>query len=193
MSYPATIEINTPEEVANWRPLVQWLMAIPHIIIGGILSYIANLLSFIAWVIILITGKMPAGIANFGCMALRYNARANVYAGFLHTEYPPFEFETTAADPGGTPVTVNFSPALEDRNRVTVFFRLIMLIGALIMSIIALIVAWVSHIIAFFAILFTGKWPAGLLAAVHKGQSVQLRLSAYGMLLTDEFPTSQPY
>ena len=43
-------------------------------------------------------------VANLQMMFLRYQARTTAYAGFLHDQYPPFEFSTTAADPGGRPV-----------------------------------------------------------------------------------------
>jgi hypothetical protein len=37
-------------------------------------------------------------------------------------------------------------------------------------------------------VLFTGKWPAGLLGWVMKGLRASLRLNAYAFLLTDEYP-----
>jgi len=32
-AYPATLEVDRAERIANWRPLVQWLLAIPHFLI----------------------------------------------------------------------------------------------------------------------------------------------------------------
>jgi hypothetical protein len=32
-AYPATLEVDRAEQIANWRPLVQWLLAIPHFLI----------------------------------------------------------------------------------------------------------------------------------------------------------------
>ena len=29
-TYPATLEVDRADRVANWRPIVQWLLAIPH-------------------------------------------------------------------------------------------------------------------------------------------------------------------
>ena len=31
--YPATFTFVAPERIANWRPLVHWLLAIPHLAI----------------------------------------------------------------------------------------------------------------------------------------------------------------
>ena len=32
-SYPATFSFDAPKKVANWRPIVNWLLAIPHLVI----------------------------------------------------------------------------------------------------------------------------------------------------------------
>lgn len=188
MTYPATFSFEPPEKVANWRPLVQWFMAIPHMIVLYLLSIVGAIAGLVAWVTIVITGKMPEGLANFACMVLRYQTRVGAYVGFLHEEYPPFDFTTTAADPGGHPVRIDFQPALEGRNRLTVLLRLIWMIPA---AFFAVVIQWIAQILwflAFFAVLFTGKWPGGLLNFVLGSQRVGLRLNAYVYLLTDEYP-----
>jgi hypothetical protein len=188
MDYPAQIDVQTPDKIANWRPLVQWFLAIPHYIIAYVLVIVAEVVAIVAWFVILFTGKMPEGMANVICLALRYQTRFAVYAGFLHEEYPPFDFSTTPADPGGTPVTVNFVPALGGRNRLTVGLRIFWLIPAAIVTMIIVLIAALCHLAAFFVVLFTGKWPESLLSWVMKGLGATLRLSAYAFLLTDEYP-----
>ena len=34
-NYPVRLNIEYPEHIANWRPLVQWLLAIPYLWIAG--------------------------------------------------------------------------------------------------------------------------------------------------------------
>lgn len=188
MAYPATLEVQTPEKLANWRPIGQVFMAIPHLIIGNALSALGQACAFIGWFAILFTGKMPQGLANIICMSLRYQTRAFAYAGFLHDQFPPFEFTSTPADPGTTPVQVSFEPTLEGRNRLTVGFRLLLAIPVLIFTALILIVSFICWLIGFFAVLFTGKWPAGLRNWVLKGMRATLRMDAYVMLLTDVYP-----
>ncbi len=188
MAYPATLQINTPERVANWRPLVHWLLAIPHFIVLAVLGLVAEILAIIAWLAILITGRLPAGIAGFGALYIRYGARVGAYANFLTVQYPAFDFTTTAADPGGSETTVSISPALEGRNRLTTLVRLVLMIPALIYYAIMWIVAGICVIIGFFAVLFTGRWPAGLRRMVEGYLRVQVRFNAYWLLLTDDYP-----
>ena len=188
MDYPAQLEVQTPEKIANWRPLVHWILVIPHYLISYVLMIVAEVVAIISWFAILFTGKLPEGLANVMCLALRYQTRTFAYGGFLHEEYPPFDFATTPADPGGTAVTVNFRPALGGRNRLSCALRIFWLIPAAIVTILILIVAGICHFLAFFAVLFTGKWPTALHSWVMKGLRASLRLSAYAFLLTDEYP-----
>ena len=167
---------------------MQWILAIPHLIIAGALQYVAEAIAVISWFVILFTGRLPAGLANFQIMIIRYTTRAYVYAGFLHDEYPPFDFSTTSTDPGGTPVDVAIVPALADRNRLTVGLRLIWIIPALLFAVLIAIVGFFVWIGAFFAVLFTGRWPDGLRAWAAKYLRVSIRLQAYFTLLTDEYP-----
>jgi Domain of unknown function (DUF4389) len=188
MAYPATVEVQTPEKLANWRPIGQIFMAIPHLIVSYVLNVVAEVCAVISWFAILFTGKMPEGLANMICMALRYQYRAAAYAGCLHDQFPPFDFTATAAEPGGTPVQVNFQPTLEGRNRLTCALRILWAIPVMVFTFLILIVACVCQLIAFFAVLFTGKWPAGLRSWVMKGMNATARMDAYAMLLTDVYP-----
>jgi hypothetical protein len=187
-AYPAAIAVRTPERIANWRPLVQWILAIPHLVIAYALQYVAEAIAVISWFVILFTGRLPAGLANLQIMIIRYSTRAYVYAGFLHDEYPPFDFSTTSTDPGGTPVDVAIEPSLTDRNRLTVGLRIFWIIPAALFAALIAIVAFFVWIAAFFAVLFTGRWPDGLRAWACKSLRVSIRLQAYFVLLTDEYP-----
>jgi Domain of unknown function (DUF4389) len=188
-AYPATFEVDRAERIANWRPLVQWLLAIPHFAILYGLQLVARAVAIISWFAILFTGKLPEGLANMLGLYIRYNNRASAYAGFLREEYPPFVFDPVAPDPGQyPPVRTGFAPELENRNRVTVGFRLILAIPQLIVVAILGIAALVVWLIAFFAVLFTGRWPEGLRTFVVGYMRWVTRVEAYIGLLTDAYP-----
>jgi hypothetical protein len=188
-SYPATLTYDPPEKIANWRPLVHWLLAIPHYIVLYVLRIVAEVLAIVSWFIILFTGRLPEGIANFQAMYLRYQARTFTYAGFLEEEYPPFAFEMLSPDPGDYPrIRIDVQSELEDRNRLTVGFRLILAIPQLIVLFVLGIALFVVFVIAFFAVLFTGRWPVGLQQFAINVFQYQLRVEAYLFLVVDEYP-----
>ena len=181
--------IDYPERIDNWRPIVQWLLVIPHFLILDGLQLVARAVAVIGWFAILFTGKLPEGLAKLLSLYVRYSNRAWAYAGFLREEYPPFAFETVPADPGTyPPVRTNFVPELEDRNRLTVAFRVILAIPQLLVLAVLGFVAFLVSIIAFFAVLFTGRWPEGLRMFFVGVMRWSTRVSAYLYLLTDEYP-----
>lgn len=187
--YPATMTVDLPEKVANWRPLVNWILAIPHFIVLYALNILSEVVALLSWFVILFTGKLPPGLANLQVLYLRYNTRAYAFAAFLHEDYPPFTFDMTPADPGDHPrVRVDFVPELENRNRLTVAFRLILAIPQLVVLALLGIAACVAVLIGFFAVLFTGRWPTGLRDFLIGVFRWSIRVEAYVALLTDEYP-----
>jgi hypothetical protein len=189
MSYPATFTYDGPERVANWRPLVQWLLMIPHLIVVEVLQAVAGVLALVSWFIILFTGRMPEGIAGFQVMALRYQIRTTVALFAMTEEYPPFEFQASAADPGVYPhARYDALPQLEGRNRLSVGLRFIYVIPHLIVLSVLWLAFFVVAIVAWFAVLFTGRWPVGIkrfcLGVLHW----TMRVNAYWYLIIDDYP-----
>lgn len=188
-SYPATFSFDPPDKVANWRPLVNWLLAIPHFVILYVLQTVSQVIGVISWFAIVFTGKLPDGLANVQVMYLRYTLRTYTYAAFLREEYPPFGFTTAASDPGDDPrVRVDVQPELTDRNRVTAFFRIILVIPQLVVLAVLSLASAIVTFIALFAVLFTGRWPIGMRDFVINVMRWSLRVQVYFLLLTDTYP-----
>jgi hypothetical protein len=85
-------------------------------------------------------------------------------------------------------VRVDVVPQLESRNRLTVGFRLILVIPQLIALALLGIAEAVVLLIALFAVLFSGRWPAGLCEFTVGVLRWWLRVETYLLLLTDEYP-----
>jgi hypothetical protein len=187
-TYPASFTLDAPDKIANWRPLVHWILAIPHYVVLYALNIVSEVVGLVSWFAILFTGKLPEGLAGVQCMCQRYMERVGAYVGFLHEDYPPFSFATTAADPGDTRMRVDYQPALEGRNRLTVFFRFLLILPHAFLLLVIYIGALFCYLIAGFAVLFTGRWPEGLRTFVLGVFRWTVRANAYFWLLTDEYP-----
>lgn len=188
VSYPARFELDTGP-IANWRPLVQWLLAVPHYVVLMVLGVVSQVVAIISWFAIVFTGRLPEGMAGVQQLYIRYTNRTYVYANFLREEYPPFTFDTTAVDPGDYPGTrTEFTTRLDGRNRLTVAFRWILVIPQAIVLGLLGIAASVAVLVAFFVVLFTGKWSTGLFDFVLGVLRWNTRVNAYVLLLTDEYP-----
>ena len=90
----AQLDITYPDaeaELNRFLPLVKWILAIPHFIVIYILSIISAILTFIAWLAIIITGRYPKALFDFNVGVSRWTYRVAAYAFLLTTDrYPPF-------------------------------------------------------------------------------------------------------
>lgn len=186
--YPVRMAADENNKVANWRALVHWLMVIPHLIISSVLSWVAQIVGFVSWLIVLFTGKMPEGIHGFQAMYLRYQNRAYGFMLLLTEEYPPFEFETTAADTSGYTIRSDFDYQPGPRNRLTTFLRVVMVIPQVLVLLFVYLAAYAAYIIGWFAVLFTGTMPQGIRGFLIGVGRWNTRVLAYFWLLTDEYP-----
>ncbi|MGI9556462.1 MAG: DUF4389 domain-containing protein [Solirubrobacterales bacterium] len=76
-----------------------------------------------------------------------------------------------------------------EANRLTTFFRLIIVIPWAIWAMLWGIAALVVVFISWFALLFTARYPQGLYDFVAGFLRLSARVFAYGTLLTDELPS----
>ena len=99
--YPATdeeqavhVEIAYPDverDLNRWRPLIKWLLAIPHYIVLWLLSIVQMVVVIIAWFAILFTGRYPRGMFDLVVGVMQWSLRVQAYAFLLTTDrYPPF-------------------------------------------------------------------------------------------------------
>ena len=112
-AYPVALDLNAPLEVANWRPLVQWLLAIPHLFVYLVVGIIGAVCEIIAFFTILFTKQIPPGIAAGMIRPNRYGWRVQSYICFLREAYPKFEFPGAQQDPGDDPATYSVQQPAE--------------------------------------------------------------------------------
>lgn len=189
---PATervyLTVDSPHEVANWRPLVHWVLYIPHAIVLYVLQLAAEVLFVLYWLIVIVTGKPNRGL--YGVLALyeRYNARAT---GFLlgYTErYAPFDFDMGTTDNGVyPPVRLDLPEPPAEVSRAKAL-NLILAIPHYIVFMVFGIGAFVALIVAWFAVLFTGRWPEGLRAFVVRVSNYYYRIWTYVVMADNEYP-----
>ncbi len=91
--YPVTYDVAYPEELSRWMIFVKWLLAIPHIIVLGLLYIGAMLALLAAWFAILFTKKFPESLFRFLIGVQRWQYRVYAYAYLMRDEYPPFSLE----------------------------------------------------------------------------------------------------
>lgn len=182
--YPVTLDVAPVSPQGRLTVLFRIFMVIPHQIVLYFLQIAALVITLIAWFAILFTGKYPVGMYGFVVGYLRWSTRVSAYSALLTGAYPPFSLDESM----DYPVRVGVQPQLDGRNRLTVFFRLFMIIPHAIVLYLVSIAAVFALVAAWFVALFTGAVPEGIhkfLAGVTRWST---RVNAYALLLTDQYP-----
>jgi hypothetical protein len=188
MPYPARLEFHGDRHIKRWRPLVQWLLAVPQLLIAGVLGTLRSVLILVSFFAVLFTRRIPRWLFDVIAMTIRYEWRTTSYALFLHEDYPPFDFEPGAADDGVEPhttVDLVYPEALarwKPLYKWAIALPHYVVLMALAFSAVFVLVA------GFVAVLLTGEYPAGARDYLVGFYRYNLRVQSYVGLLTDEYP-----
>jgi hypothetical protein len=90
--HPVRLAVAYPERIDRWRPLVQWLLAIPYLVVAGFLYWLTGVLTIIAFFTVLFTKEIPRGLFELMMPGLRWELRGNAYAYWVVDRYPPWEW-----------------------------------------------------------------------------------------------------
>jgi Domain of unknown function (DUF4389) len=200
--YPVRLYARRDPAPGRWLWLVKWLLLIPHYLVLAVLWLAFIVLTAVAYVVVLVTGRYPRGIYDFNVGVLRWSWRVGYYGyQVLGTDrYPPF----TLADVPDYPAGLDADPPLPISRWRPLFAWLLATPHLLIVA--ALTGGWraydgddtmvylsgglvgVAVLIAGIALLFTGRYPHGLYDLLLGVARWMLRTIAYIALLTEAYP-----
>jgi ABC-type uncharacterized transport system YnjBCD permease subunit len=188
ITYPVQLDLSADTRIARWRPLVQWLLAIPHLAIAWALKTLRKVLTVISFVTVVFTKRIPRPLFDAIAMTYRYEWRSLSYALFLHATYPPFDFQPSSDDDGETSYTAMSFAYPGEMSRWKPLYKWILAVPHYVV----LIALWVASLFAIgfglLAVVVTGTYPTrtrNFLVGVYR---YGLRVQAYVGLLTDTYP-----
>ncbi len=170
------------------RTFFGWLyIGIPHVFLLIFLSIWSLILCFLAFLVVLFTGKYPKKFFNFQIGLCHWYTRLNSRLYNLSDGYPPFginskddaiEFEVTYPEKLSRGILI-----------LRVLFGWIyILIPHGFLLFFRTIATMVIMLIAWFAVLFTGKYPPSMHSYVVGFLRWNMRLNLYLLFLTDKYP-----
>jgi hypothetical protein len=160
------------------------LLAIPHFIWLALWGIAVELAVVIAWFAALFTGRVPGGLHNFIASYVRYSTRVRAYVLLLANPFPPF------SSAGSYPVDARIDPA-GPQSRLTVFFRLLLAIPALLLVYVFQLVNNVVALLGWFYCLALGRMNEGLRNLSAWMLRYEIQAYGYMLLLTGRYPSLQ--
>jgi hypothetical protein len=206
-THPVVLVGHLDPQVGRWQWLVKWLLLIPHIVVLVFLWVAFVVLTAVAGVAILFTGRYPPALFDFNLGVLRWSWRVSFYGySALGTDrYPPFTLERT-----DYPADLDIAyPEQLSRGLVLVKWWLLAIPHYLIVAVltggaatwtyqVSTDTSWqialgggligVLVLVAGIALLFTTRYPAGLFDLVIGCNRWVYRVIAYAALMTDTYP-----
>lgn len=186
--YPARLAFSGDYHIARWRPLANWALAIPHLLVAGALGSLRNALTLISMVTVLFTEQIPRAVFDAIAMCYRYEWRAVSYALFLHEDFPPFDFATSAADDRVEPhSSVDFDYP-DQLNRWAPLYKWLLAVPHYFVLFVLWIAAVAVLLFGLIAVVVSGEYPHGARDFLVDVYRYGLRVQAYVGLLTDRYP-----
>lgn len=202
LSYPMRIEGTPDSNPSRWLWLVKWVLLIPHFIVLIFLIPALVVLTIVAGIAIVFTGRYPRSIFDFNVGVMRWWWRVGYYGySALGTdEYPPFSLS-----PDGYPATLEVPyPERLSRGLVLVkwllaiphYVVLALLLGGTAVAVRDSVTYGVPYtglitvlvVIAGFAMLFTKRYPRGIFDLLMGLNRWVYRVFTYVLLMRDEYP-----
>jgi hypothetical protein len=199
-AYPATLIIDYPDRPLNrLTTFFRIFTVIPIAIILALVSganfdwsrmhgwswqYAAVGILFLATLLmILFRQKYPKWWFDWNVALIKFGTRVATYVGLLTDVYPSTDEEQAVH------IEIPYPDVPKDLNRWLPLVKWFLAIPHYIILVFLVIAAFVCVVIAWFAILFTSRYPRGLFDFVVGVSRWGLRVAAYAFLLTtDRYP-----
>ncbi len=178
--YPVTFEAAYAECMSRWKTLFRIFLAIPVLIFWAVVSSAADAVILASWLAIIVRGRIPRWLFDFFIALYRWQLRALGYCLLLAEVYPPFE--------GDYPINFDVRyPERLIRWKVAIWKLITSIPHFIILSFLG-VGALLVTILAWFFILFAGRYPRGMFDYVAGVVRWSTRVNAYLLSLTDEYP-----
>jgi hypothetical protein len=189
MAEPDVFVIRTESPMPRWRPLVQWLLCLPHLLYTGLLALASVVAAVAAAIIVVVTGRVPTRLLTVHALSLRQRVRCFSYLWLLRTTRPPYATSPSLGDPGDDDlVTVSFGPPPATTGRSAPLVRLVILIPqGIVLQLVGIALDLTYPLWALYAAV-NGGLPEGVSRQLVRLETWAVAVLRYALLMTDEAP-----
>ena len=190
-TYAARLQIDYPERLDRVTTFFRLICIIP---IGIVLGVLVNqpeesvagpvTLSIATVLMIVFRQRYPRWWFDFVCELMRFTTRVGAYLALLTDRYP------STVDEQSVHLEIDYPDVKHDLNRWLPLVKWFLALPHLIVMLALAILVLIAVVIAWFAILLTGRYPRSLFDFVVGVARWVLRVQAYAFLfVTDRYPT----
>ena len=201
--YVARLDIDYPETLDRFTTLVRLIWVILIAIILSLLTAtgngsvvtenghraastgggLAGGLFFATLLMIAVRVRYPRWWFDFARELTRFGARVGAYLGLLTDQYP------STVEEQAVHLEIDYPDVEHDLNRWLPLVKWLLAVPHYVVLIVLWLAAFVAIVVAWFAILLTGRYPRALFDFVVGVARWSLRVGAYAFLLvTDQYP-----
>ena len=182
---PHPIKLVVNDDLQRWRLTVafRWLLALPHLVVLSLWTYLAIPVVLVNWVIALVRGRPAAGPHRWVARFVRYQAQVNAYVYLVADPFPSFRGWY-----GTYPVDLLVAPVAA-QNRWKTAFRILLVLPAYVLASVLGYVVFAVAFLGWFYALAMGRYPRGFRDLSAYCIRYQAQTYAYLLLLTDRYPT----
>jgi len=181
--YPVRLQIDFPERLDRLTTLFRPIVAIPIAIILGLIRSSEGGLAAATALMIIYRRRYPRWWFDFARELAAFGMRVGAYLVLLMDTYP------STVDEQSVHFEIDYPDAGRDLNRWLPLVKWFLAIPHYVVLFVLIILAFYAVVIAWFAILFTGRHPRPLFDFVVGVARWTLRVQAYAFLLvTDQYP-----
>ena len=181
--HPIRVVVNDDLQRTRLTVFFRLILAIPHFIWVSLWGVITLLAAVVNWFATLFMGRSPDGLHNFIATWMRYATHVRAYTLLIADPFPGF-----TGKPGSYPIDLEVAPA-EDQSRLTVFFRGILAIPAMLLTNILGNISQLLAVFSWFIALVTGRVPEGLRNVAVLALRFETQTYGYLLLLTGKYPS----
>ena len=180
--YPVNLKIEYSEKSNKLTALFRLVLIIPIILTLALIAP-AEAFSIAIALMILFREKYPKWWFDWNVGITKFIYRIAAYGLLMRDEYPSTEDEQAVQ------VDIPYPDTKKDLNRWMTLVKWFLAIPHFIALVFMFIAVVFCTIFAWFAILFTGRYPRGIFDFVEGFLRWSLRVNAYAFLLTtDQYP-----
>ena len=184
LAYPVQFGVDYPQAERNRLTVAfRIVLVIPALIVLAVLNSTRALLFLPPLLLILFRNKYPRWWFDWNLELTRFLSRVNVYAALMDDRYPSTDEQQSVK------LEIVYPDVRNELNRWLPLIKWFLALPHYFVLALLILTGVVCVLLAWFAILFTGRYPRGLFDFLVGVGRWNLRVMAYAFLLTtDRYP-----